>query len=121
MTIRQSIRLLATVTVGLTLIGCASTAAPIIDKKGVNMAEYRKDLDECRAYSAQVSVAKGVAKGGVLGAAVGAAAGAISGNADAGAGYGAASGATRSGVHNQRMKNNVVKRCLSGRGYKILN
>lgn len=103
------------------LSGCASHPGPIIDQKGVNMSAYKNDLEECQRYASGISVAKGAAKGGALGAAVGAAAGAISGDVGRGAGYGAASGATRSGIQNKRTQENVVKRCLSGRGYKVLN
>jgi hypothetical protein len=101
--------------------GCASHPDPIIDTKGVNMARYEVDLRECRAYAEEVSVAGGAAKGAAAGAVVGAAAGAISGDADRGAGYGAIGGGARSALYNQREKERVVKNCLRGRGYRVLN
>jgi hypothetical protein len=52
---------------------------------------------------------------------VGAATGAISGNAADGAGYGAIWGATSSGLDADETKQRVVKQCLRGRGYKVLN
>lgn len=103
------------------LAGCASHPGPIIDKRGVDMARYERDLAECQEYSQQVGIAKGAARGAAVGAAAGAAAGAISGDVDKGIGYGATSGAVRSGLKNQDIKENVTKRCLSGRGYKVLN
>ena len=103
------------------LTACASTYNPIIDKRGVNQQAYEQDLAECREYASEVSVSKGVAKGAAVGAAVGAAAGAISGNVDRGAGYGSLSGGVRSGIKNVNDKSSVVKRCLSGRGYRVLN
>ncbi len=105
----------------LLLSACASHPDPIVDTKGVNMAQYQVDLAECREYSEEVSVAGGAAKGAAAGAVVGAAAGAIGGGADRGAGYGAIGGATRSGLYNQREKEQVVKNCLRGRGYRVLN
>ncbi len=103
------------------LSACASHPDPIIDTKGVDMAKYEKDLAECREYAKNVSVGEGAAKGAAVGAVVGAVAGAISGNADRGAGYGGISGATQSGLGNKREQENVVKRCVAGRGYKVLN
>ena len=48
-------------------------------------------------------------------------AGAISGDAARGAGYGGISGATQSGLSNKREQEAVVKRCVAGRGYRVLN
>ena len=59
-----------------------------------------------------------IARGGAV---VGTAAGAIGGNADSGAGYGAIWGATRSTLDGDREKQMVFKRCLRGRGYRVLN
>lgn len=101
--------------------GCASHPDPIIDTKGVDEATMAIDWEDCEAYSEQVIVAKGAAKGAAGGAVVGAAAGAIGGNADAGAGYGAIWGATRSSIDGDREKQQVFKRCMRGRGYKVLN
>ncbi|NNF15863.1 MAG: glycine zipper family protein [Gammaproteobacteria bacterium] len=103
------------------IAGCASHPAPIIDKRGVNMETYQRDLAECQEYASQVGIASGAAKGAAVGAVVGAAAGAIGGNVDEGAGYGATAGAVRSGLKNQNTKESIAKRCLQGRGYKVLN
>jgi outer membrane lipoprotein SlyB len=104
------------------LIGsCASHPDPIIDMKGVNESTMQADWGECEAYSEQVVIGKGAAKGAAGGAVVGAAAGAISGDADGGAGYGAIWGATRSTLEGDREKQMVFKRCMRGRGYKVLN
>jgi len=103
------------------LAGCSSSPEPIIDTKGVDMSAYEVDLAECSEYASQVHTAEGVAKGAAGGAVVGAATGAISGDADRGAGYGSIWGATRSGLDADRDKQNVVKQCLRGRGYRVLN
>lgn len=100
---------------------CSSHPDPIIDTKGVDPLLMQADWDECEAYSEEVVVAKGVAKGAAGGAAVGGVAGAISGDAGEGAGYGAIWGATRSGIDGAREKEAVFKRCMRGRGYRVLN
>ncbi len=103
------------------LAGCSAHPEPIIDSKGVDMSRYQTDLEECSAYAEQIHMEKGVAKGAAGGAVVGAATGAISGNAAEGAGYGSIWGATRSGLEADDDKQMVVKQCLRGRGYKVLN
>jgi hypothetical protein len=101
--------------------GCSSHPGPINDTKGVNMAHYEADLADCESYAEQVRIEKGVAKGAAAGAAVGGATGAVIGNAADGAGVGAISGAARSAQIGAREKSQVVKNCLRGRGYKVLN
>lgn len=112
---------LATILALALLAGCSSHPEPIIDMKGVDPVAMQADWDECEVYSDEVVVAKGTAKGAAGGAAVGGAAGAISGSADRGAGYGAIWGATRSGIRGSHEKQMVFKRCMRGRGYKVLN
>ncbi len=103
------------------LVGCASHPEPIVDMRGVDPAAYEQDLEECNAYADQVRVEQGAARGAVLGAVVGAAAGAIGGDAGDGAGYGALYGGTRSGLDGDRERQAVAKRCMRGRGYRVLN
>jgi hypothetical protein len=100
---------------------CASSRGPIIDTKGVDMAKYQEDLADCEQYGREVQPARGVARGAAGGAAVGAAIGAITGSPGRGAGIGAVSGAAQSGVEGDRERSGVVKNCLRGRGYKVLN
>lgn len=108
-------------TVLVVVSGCAAHPDPIIDMKGVNESAMQLDWDECEGYSEQVIIAKGSAKGAAGGAVAGAAAGAISGDVGAGAGYGAIWGATRSTIDADRDKQMVFKRCMRGRGYRVLN
>ena len=100
---------------------CSSHPDPIIDMRGVDPLLMQADWDECEAYSDEVVVARGMASGAAGGAVAGAAAGAISGNAGPGAGYGAVWGATRSGTNGAREQEQVFKRCMRGRGYRVLN
>ena len=102
-------------------VGCVAHPEPIIDTQGVDMARYESDMADCEAYGDQIQIEKGVAQGTVTGAAVGTATGAISGNAAEGAGYGAIYGAAESARLNDREKQRVVKNCMRGRGYRVLN
>jgi hypothetical protein len=101
--------------------GCAANPNPIIDTQGVDMARYERDLAECQGYRDQIPTEVGVAKGTAAGAAVGAATGAIAGDVGRGAGYGAIAGGAESARLNEREKQQVVKNCLRGRGYRVLN
>ncbi len=101
--------------------GCAAHPDPIIDTKGVDPDALAQDWRECEAYTEQIQVGKGVAKGSATGAVVGAVGGAIDGEAGKGAGYGALYGGTRSGLDADEEKQRVFKRCMRGRGYKVLN
>lgn len=107
------------------LLACTTTDEIIIDKKGVNMARYAADKAECEAYSDEVrtgeKVARGAGSGAVLGGVVGVITGDSSEAATRGAGVGAVSGGTRGAIEGQRSEVQVVKRCLRGRGYRVLN
>jgi len=110
---------------GLLLAGCTTTKEIIIDEKGVDMARYRQDLAECRVYAEQVrtgeKVAKGAASGGVIGGAIGAITGGSRDSAARGAGVGAVSGAAKGASRGEQEAVRVVKQCLRGRGYRVLN
>lgn len=105
----------------LLLAGCASSRGPIIDTKGVDMTQYQQDLAECEEYATQVNPAEGAARGAAAGGAVGAMTGAIGGDAARGAGIGAVLGGAQSAQMGVRERDEVVKRCLRGRGYRVLN
>ncbi|MBT8063115.1 MAG: glycine zipper family protein [Xanthomonadales bacterium] len=113
-------RLISFSVLALSLTACASHK-PIVDTKGVNMALYERDLAECTEYAEQVESGEKVAKSAAVGAAVGAAIGAVFGNAGDGAATGAIDGGTHGGLDADREKAAVVKRCLRGRGYRVLN
>ena len=114
--------------------GCISTQSdsifdlgsgkPIVDTKGVNMTQYESDLEECSTFSEDISTGKSIAKGAVTGAAVGAVIEAITDDVrsrrDA-IEVGAVSGGAQSGIRAVQQKEQIVRRCLRGRGYKVLN
>jgi hypothetical protein len=103
------------------LAGCAAHPDPIVDTKGVDPEKFAQDWDECEKYTEQILISQGVAKGSTAGAVVGAVGGAIDGDTGEGAAYGALYGGTRSGLNADREKQRVFKRCLAGRGYRVLN
>lgn len=106
------------------LSACTTTDEIIIDKKGVDMARYEQDLAECREYSQEVKTAEKGARGAASGAAVGGAIGAITGGSDdavKGAGVGAVTGGAKGLSQGEQTEVRVVKRCLAGRGYRVLN
>ena len=117
----QRMPLLIMLNLAVFLTACAAHPDPIVDMLGVNEAQLARDWEECESYSEQVRIEAGAAKGAAGGAVIGAATGAISGNVGEGAGYGAIYGATRSGLDADRDKQMVFKRCLRGRGYRVLN
>ena len=101
--------------------GCAAHPDPIVDMKGVNPDLLAADWEDCAGYSEEVVIGEGVAKGAAVGAGVGAVGGAINGDVGRAAANGALIGATRSGLDADRDKQRVFKRCLRGRGYRVLN
>ena len=103
------------------LSACAAHPDPIVDMQGVNPELLAKDWDDCEGYSEQIEIGQGVAKGAGVGGGVGAVGGAINNDVGRGAANGALIGATRSGLDADREKQRVFKRCLRGRGYRVLN
>lgn len=111
--------------------GCASDQV-IVDTKGQDMTRYEQDRRECQAYSDQVSsgaqAAKSGAFGAVVGAVVGGATGAIFGDstaaargAAAGGVVGGAQGGVSGATKGEGQKEQVLRNCLTGRGYRVLN
>ncbi|APB99351.1 glycine zipper family protein [Polynucleobacter asymbioticus] len=108
-------------------VGCAgANVRPLVDMKGVNESAYETDLQECQAYAQQQSGMGGTAaKGAGAGAVVGGLLGLVTGGNKSGiaqaAGAGAVIGAAGGAYSGNQGQEAVVKRCLSGRGYKVLN
>ncbi len=103
------------------LFGCAAHPDPIVDMKGVNPELLAQDWEDCERYSEEIKISQGVAKGAGVGAGVGAIGGVINGDVGRAAANGALYGGTRSGLDADRQKQQVFKRCLRGRGYRVLN
>ena len=122
-------RVVLVLSLSLWLAGCASNRSfidePIIDRKGVDMSRYYVDKEECETYANEVRTGEKVARGAVGGAVVGGAIGAIVNrgpdSAERGAGVGAVTGGVRGAQEGVRESERVVKQCLRGRGYRVLN
>lgn len=111
------------------VVGCAETYRPIVDTKGADMSSYEQDLSECRGYASQVSPAKSALGGAVLGGAAGGALGAVGGaftgrpgfNAARGAALGGTGGLLAGGYKGAQDQTHVVRNCMRGRGYRVLD
>lgn len=119
--------LIRTAAIGLSallLAACASTDRVIVDKQNVDEAQYQRDLSDCRAIADQVGTGRDAAEGAVGGALIGGVLGAIFGNSGTAgrmAGGGAVVGAAGKAGDAQQEKEQVLKNCMRGRGYRVLN
>jgi outer membrane lipoprotein SlyB len=111
----------------LSMTACANTGAqyrPMVDyRMSPNLgANYSQDVSECQAYAQQTAspgtgLAVGVAIGAVLAAAL---AGRNRYRNDTIA-YGAGLGGTYGAARATETQESIVKRCMAGRGYAVLN
>ena len=129
-TIRHPNALLCAALLLLSLSGCKTTDeinAPIVDMPNPTYQQrqdYADDLNECSQYADEVQTSKKVGMGAATGAAVGGAVGAIFGGgkgAAQGAGSGAVVGGAQGGFQGAEERSRVIKNCLRGRGYRVLN
>lgn len=113
------------------LLGCATGQSPyvgsrdvIVDTAGVDMYAYQRDLAECRSYADQVPMASragvGVVGGAVVGGLLGAAVG-DSSSAKRAAGAGAVVGGAGGTASAYGDRQQVLRSCMTGRGYRVLN
>ena len=103
------------------LAGCA-TYRPVVDMKGVDPASYEADLAECQRYATERDPASQAVAGAVIGALFGALVGAATGTSrNYGASVGAVSGVGAGAAHGIDSQINIVRRCMAGRGYQVLN
>jgi len=108
--------------------GCVSTVSdplfsntgPIIDRKGVDLNLYAVDLKQCNEYAAQVSVGRSVLKGAASGAAIGGLYEVVTKEEEA-LELGALTGGAKSAMASVNQKKKIVKKCLIGRGYRVLS
>jgi hypothetical protein len=110
----------------LLLAGCAGPAQErvIVDTKGVDPERYRVDLEECAEYAGLVDVRGQVVTGAAGGAVLYGVLGAILDDGDTAkrtAGAGGLLGGVRGGVRATREQNRILRNCLRGRGYSVLN
>jgi outer membrane lipoprotein SlyB len=120
---------LTAVAIALALAGCAThnTGAnyrPVIDKKGIDQTQLDTDLQECQRYATEVAnAAEQAATGAVAGALFGAVLAAAAGGGysrSQHAAVGGVTGAAAGAVSGERDQRNIIRRCMSGRGYNVL-
>lgn len=122
-------RTLLVLFIALLLASCSSIEDltgnnPIIDTQSVNLTRYNTDLLQCQNYADEVAIVQKAGSGAVTGAVVGGVFGAVLGNNDTAkkaAGIGAVGGGARGVGEGIRERERVIKRCLMGRGYRVLN
>ena len=110
------------------LAGCAApmhSYQPLVDGDTTS-TQYQRDLQDCRAYamtkpSAENSAAAGAIFGALAGVAILAVGGGRHGLGNEAAGIGALLGGVEGYNKGAQGQQGVVKRCLAGRGYKVLD
>jgi len=127
MTCQRSRLTISLIVSAVLLTACAGAEVrPIVDMSGVNEARYEKDLAECQDYAKQATGMGGTAaKGAGAGAVVGGLLGLVTGSNTTGivqsAGAGAVIGGAGGAYKGNDSQEAVVKKCLVGRGYKVIN
>ena len=104
--------------------GC-SGYRPIVDGQGRDMSNYEYDLRDCQNYARQVDGAGRTGGGALAGAAFGAVLGLVGGGNSTGiaqaAGVGAVTGAAAGGVSTAASQKQIIRNCMVGRGYRVLD
>lgn len=106
------------------LAGCATSGSnyvPLIDTRGTDPHQVQRDTTECQQFAKQrMDAATGAVAGAIVGALLGAAL-APRGHRNYVAGYGATAGALGGGLGANENQQTIIKRCMAGRGYNVLN
>lgn len=106
------------------LSGCETTQyRPLVDS-GVSRGDYDEDVADCQQLADQrpaaAQAAGGAAVGAVLGALLGVAVG-LHGNDVANvAAWGAANGGIQGAAYGSAEQQEIVSRCMAGRGYNVV-
>jgi len=112
------------------VIGCAQTDLSdrndiaIIDTRGVDDSVFKKDYSECSDFAKNIDLTERTLKQGAVAGATGAAVGAIIGGEEAAkkiGGSAAVLNAVEANLDGRNEQAKIIKNCLRGRGYKVLN
>ena len=112
------------------VVGCAQTDLSdrndiaIIDTRGVDESVFKKDYSECSAFAKNIDLTERTLKQGAVAGATGAAVGAIIGGEEAAkkiGGSAAVLNAVEANLDGRSEQAKIIKNCLRGRGYKVLN
>lgn len=110
--------------------GCAQTDLSdrndiaIIDTRGVDESVFKKDYSECSDFAKNIDLTERTLKQGAVAGATGAAVGAIIGGEEAAkkiGGSAAVLNAVEANLDGRNEQAKIIKNCLRGRGYKVLN
>jgi len=108
----------------VTACSTANNITPIIDRAAnYDDAKYQRDLSQCRDYANERDPAAEAAVGAVAGALLGFALGATVGGSDMGKQTiwtGAVAGGVGGAGNSALSVNDILVRCLKGRGYNVL-
>lgn len=124
-------KLTLTLAAALALSGCATgpTGAdyrPLVDSRGAAAASYESDLSECQSYAGQrTGAAGGAVAGAVFGALLGVTLLAVSGGRGGWgneiAAVGAITGGLQGAAQGEGTQRDIIRRCLAGRGFSVLD
>lgn len=112
------------------VIGCAQTDLSdrndiaIIDTRGVDESVFKKDYSECSDFAKNIDLTERTLKQSAVAGATGAAVGAIIGGEEAAkkiGGSAAVLNAVEANLDGRNEQAKIIKNCLRGRGYKVLN
>ena len=112
------------------VVGCAQTDLSdrndiaIIDTRGVDESVFKKDYSECSDFAKNIDLTERTLKQGAVAGATGAAVGAIIGGEEAAkkiGGSAAVLNAVEANLDGRNEQVKIIKNCLRGRGYKVLN
>ena len=117
-------KLISVLVISAFVTGCATRGAnyqPMVDTKNKSAAAIAQDTMECQQFAKKTMDA---ASGAVAGAIAGAVLMALimpHGYRNYAAGQGAAAGAVAGAASATDTQETIIKRCLAGRGYSVLN
>ena len=112
------------------VVGCAQNDLSdrndiaIIDTRGVDESVFKKDYSECSDFAKNIDLTERTLKQGAVAGATGAAVGAIIGGEEAAkkiGGSAAVLNAVEANLDGRNEQAKIIKNCLRGRGYKVLN
>jgi len=116
-------KMLVYATIASLTTACANYR-PVVDMQGVSHSQYEADLRDCQTYAQQRDPAAQAATGAVVGALIGVVFAAALGSSysrNTGAAIGAVSGGTSGLAHGADSQISIVRNCMLGRGYRVLN
>lgn len=118
-------KLITVALIATVLCGCATRGAafvPIIDMKGKDAYATSINVEECQAYATKtLDAASGAFAGALAGALLGAALGAGTRYGGQLAQQGAIVGGVGGAASANQTQESIIKRCMAGRGYNVLN